>query len=346
MKANRILPFHNLAWSILFFILLLGVIGFLVLFFVFRDPIGPQYSIQDLGMLGDGPWIRINNLGHVAYSTSDTKGQSVNLWRPGQGNLVVLAATEHAQVHDMSEQDLIVGSRTIMSKEDPGKGHPHAFVWSATNGLVDLALEDELRSWAYLVREDDRVLGVSEVEGGSKTYVIWESGGRPIERHKENILSDLSKERAEWISDPPSGIASKIKEKSGNGWSPVIRAHTESQVVGWLMPIGASDGMADRVSSKIQNSKSGWMHEVLRWMHDRTGLFEDRDERTSAFVWRDNELIDLNEAISGDSGWDRLLTAVDINDHGQIAGVGMKGGRQRLFLLTPIGTPVTEDSRP
>ena len=45
-------------------------------------------------------------------------------------------------------------------------------------------------------------------------------------------------------------------------------------------------------------------------------------------------MVDLNTRIPSGSGW-VLLHAHGINDSGQIAGVGLKGGQPHAFLLTP-----------
>ena len=44
-------------------------------------------------------------------------------------------------------------------------------------------------------------------------------------------------------------------------------------------------------------------------------------------------LQDLNDLVPSDSGWTRLGIALDINNHGQIVGVGLKDGRPQPFLL-------------
>jgi probable HAF family extracellular repeat protein len=49
-------------------------------------------------------------------------------------------------------------------------------------------------------------------------------------------------------------------------------------------------------------------------------------------------MVDLNSLIDPLSGWE-LLSAVGINDSGQIAGSGKIDGRDRAFLLTPIQVP-------
>lgn len=52
-----------------------------------------------------------------------------------------------------------------------------------------------------------------------------------------------------------------------------------------------------------------------------------------AFIWN-GELVDLNTRIPADSGWE-LTGAQDINETGQIAGIGMLNGVPHVFLLTP-----------
>ena len=56
------------------------------------------------------------------------------------------------------------------------------------------------------------------------------------------------------------------------------------------------------------------------------------------FVYRDNQLFDLNELVPPSSVRD-ISHAVAINDHGQILAHAFVDGRTRSFLLTPINVP-------
>lgn len=58
------------------------------------------------------------------------------------------------------------------------------------------------------------------------------------------------------------------------------------------------------------------------------------------FLWQDGKMVDLYSLISEISGWTKL-SAMDINNYGQIAGRGMYGGRLRAFVMTPIPEPNT-----
>ncbi len=53
-----------------------------------------------------------------------------------------------------------------------------------------------------------------------------------------------------------------------------------------------------------------------------------------ATLWQNGQPADLNALLPANSGW-TLTEARAINDHGQIAGVGLFQGRHRAFLLTP-----------
>ena len=49
-------------------------------------------------------------------------------------------------------------------------------------------------------------------------------------------------------------------------------------------------------------------------------------------------MIDLNDVIPTDSGWD-LREAKDINESGQIVGGGLYNGKYHAFLMTPVPEP-------
>ena len=55
-------------------------------------------------------------------------------------------------------------------------------------------------------------------------------------------------------------------------------------------------------------------------------------EESRAFLYKNNQMIDLNNFIASDSGW-TLKNAVDINNRGQIVGDGIFQGKRRAFLL-------------
>jgi probable HAF family extracellular repeat protein len=61
-----------------------------------------------------------------------------------------------------------------------------------------------------------------------------------------------------------------------------------------------------------------------------------------AFLYEGGQMIDLNDFIT-DLDW-VLSWALDINDFGQIVGVGLYNGQNRAFLLTPDAAPVPEPS--
>ncbi len=63
----------------------------------------------------------------------------------------------------------------------------------------------------------------------------------------------------------------------------------------------------------------------------------NRDESRGriAVLWANGEIINLNDRIRDDGGW-TLISAVSIDDAGQIAGVASDGERTRGYVLTPV----------
>lgn len=63
---------------------------------------------------------------------------------------------------------------------------------------------------------------------------------------------------------------------------------------------------------------------------------------STAALWQNDNVYDLNTLIPPDSGWSSLSSAVGINDQGQIVGRGLKlSGSVGVFLLTPVSTADT-----
>src|SRR5204863_8941462 len=54
-----------------------------------------------------------------------------------------------------------------------------------------------------------------------------------------------------------------------------------------------------------------------------------------AFLWEKDKMVDLNELIPKDSGWE-FGEATGINHRGQVVGNGLFQERLRPFLLTPL----------
>ncbi|KJH73502.1 HAF repeat-containing PEP-CTERM protein [Aliterella atlantica] len=61
-----------------------------------------------------------------------------------------------------------------------------------------------------------------------------------------------------------------------------------------------------------------------------------------AFLWENGELVDLNTLIDSASGWE-LTSAVEINEHGDIIGIGNFNGEQRGFIASakPVPEPTS-----
>jgi len=64
------------------------------------------------------------------------------------------------------------------------------------------------------------------------------------------------------------------------------------------------------------------------------GSLTDDDEAFHAFIFRGNRLLDLNELLDPNQGWE-ILQAVGINNCGEIVGIGCQSGQDRIVLLRP-----------
>jgi probable HAF family extracellular repeat protein len=84
--------------------------------------------------------------------------------------------------------------------------------------------------------------------------------------------------------------------------------------------------------------------EGINSLGEVVGISSDQFGHYTAFVYRNDAMIDLKDEIPIGSGW-QLLAATAIHDQGQIVGYGNKlvGANMvvRAFLLTPVPEPST-----
>ncbi len=315
-----------------FVLLLLGLIYPIGLLFQQGNLSDPRFSIQDLGVIDTGNWVHLNNRGHVAFTHLGPQGQVSVLWTPEAGRREISGVAVGMHVHGLSDRDVVVGARNAWSEEDATQGHPRACVWSATEGLVELPVENALKSWAFHLHEDGRILGMTEREDGSKNLVIWTEGG-VIKEASPDAFWNSTDHRADWITETPDGFEDYTTEMVGKGHVFFSHGTDGERVVGG---IAYHPSFHQRVTRFIRTSNNPLMV-FLADVLGSVGLMAGPKELRSAFLWEDEESIDLHRLIEKGSGWDHLVQANGVNERGQIVGLGIKGGSQRLFLLTPLG---------
>lgn len=64
------------------------------------------------------------------------------------------------------------------------------------------------------------------------------------------------------------------------------------------------------------------------------GSLTESDENFHGFIYRNNQLYDLNQLLEPEAGWE-VLQAVCINNHGEIIAIGSHAGQDRIVLLRP-----------
>lgn len=106
---------------------------------------------------------------------------------------------------------------------------------------------------------------------------------------------------------------------------------------------GAEDNMPESINNQSEiveiainepSTTGGYLGERIRVLHPLRRLLH-ADWTSSAFVYKDGRLSDLNDMISPNADW-TLEEAHGINDRGQIVGLSLHHGQEREFLLTPV----------
>ena len=223
----------------------------------------------------------------------------------------------------------------------------HAVVWDAAGFAADLG-EPGLASGAYSINSRGLIVGYERDQLGSNHAVLWDNGvSQRLDGFTTGFSNAVSINDADQVlltgvpTDPGGSPESFLWEGGSltgvgpmegtaiNVWVDVIgyQAGPFLDPRGVFWQAGSARPMSGPSGERMLPLSINNSSQVVGWMGQTT-------DSERAFLWERGELVDLNDRIDADSGW-QLLYATAINNKGLIVGYGLFKGEPAGFLLTP-----------
>jgi len=335
------------------FVLLFRIIAKLVLCFIsfaticgsaFAIPLSP-FDIIDIGksdLLG-ADYAQINNSGQMLGIALGTQMDRVTIfWDNGTiTNLPTLGGTRTygSGINDFGQ---IVGISEIATGTIDTNGPFHSFIWDKVNGIQDIT-PNVSGTYANGINNLGQVVGTWNYQ---QKVFIWDANngftnifGAPGLQQSPciNNLGNVAvrTDRAVFLWNSITGL----KQITELGDATADDINDLTQIVGRSLENGSNAFVWDNVNgirylvplhltsyaNSINNNA-----QIVGYFMDQTGT---TDPGIVPYLWENGFTYDLNSLIPNDLGW-RLLIPFDINDFGQIIGIGSLNGEHHTFLLT------------
>jgi probable HAF family extracellular repeat protein len=345
----------------------------------------PRYDLVDLGTLG----------GRSSRATAvNEQGMVVGEAETKTGDLHAFLWTANGGLRDLGTPGGRISRACALNDrgEVVGEGETSnrvsvAFLWTIDGGMTNLVLPDGLiGATAYAINHFGIVAGAGEDEHGSRA-LRWQLGvAQQIETGRVGaaraindegvIAGQLSAGSTDEFSSVafrlgtgPADTAVTIPGPHAGGSGAALALDRNGRASGYIETPSAVHAATFELAGAVDDIDTmNNLHSTASGMNDAGQVvgtfFAGPADEDRAFLVHDGAMVDLNELVEVD-GW-TLVEARDINNRGEIAGWGLRDGRERAFLLRPrsnqtarlasvaiatpadgfeveVGTPVTVD---
>jgi len=323
----------------------------------------PRYTITDLGDLPGGADYSIahgiNNNGQVVGLSESMLGQHAFIWDSIDGMIDInplLGEPVASAAYGINDREQVVGV-----------AGNHAYIWDSVKGMKELgALPDEYaiahgnpeysvanaindlgqvagRSGtafgrAFLWQEDTGMVDIGDLpDGRGHTFALGMNNNGQVVGQSSTATGDFAFRWQDGVmvglGDLPGGFDYSIAMDINNRGQVVGQSSNSAGDHAFLWQHGVITDLGDLEGGSGYSFATGINNssQVVGWSADRA----DIGITSSAVLWQDDEIFDLNDLLTDPSGWN-LTEATAINDIGQIVGYGNHDGFTRGFLLTPV----------
>jgi probable HAF family extracellular repeat protein len=301
----------------------------------------PIYTITDLGILPGNSasyGLGLNSLGQIAGYSSTPAGDRAFYWNGvNMVDVGVLPAGTTSYGYAINTAGHVVGYGATPNGD-------RAFFWNGTTmtGIGTFAAGDH--SYATAINESGQVAGYFRTTGGDHAF-LW-NGTTMIDLG--TLPGDDSSEayginHAGYVT----GYSRRLGVERAFLWNGTTMIDLGA-LPGWTSSVGTSVNDLGHVVG-LAETPGGLRAFLWNGMTlidlGATGVAEDVNafdhvvgQTTLGAFFYDGVMHDLNTlALDPGNLWN-LMHAADINDAGQITGVGLVGGELHAYLLTPVNT--------
>lgn len=322
------------------------------LFFGPKDAAAQEYVVTDLGLLPGSfatEAYSINARGQVV-GTADAPMRAF-FWEDGRMYDMGTLGGSKVLTYGINNRGEAVGLSLMLGDETA-----HAFIWK-DGDLRDLGtLPGGTISMGFAINQRGQVLGVADNPDQQLSFFLWHRstgmldlgawslGGDPEDTRPRAINNRLQivgkatdeedRQRAFLWDD---GVMTDLGTLGGSA-SFARDINERGEIVGFAYTANDLNSYAVRWKNGQIESLGALGHwseaRAINNRGDVVGISGSPDSYPRAVLWRDGAVRRLDELIPAGSGW-WLYVANDVNDSGEIVGIGAIDDEWHAYVLTP-----------